>query len=351
MRRLFLFLLLIAGWTPAFAQGNPQIFNNRFAVGKTATLVDCVLGTMCIEDNTGRVQVIQTRAALSTTFPFLNFVHKTAAGAANSYEWQFRVNSSHVLDIYDATAAASRFSIDTSGAVTIPGGTTFSSLSASSLVATNASKALTSTVSGLSPGFTGLSLSGLTNSRLLASDGSNNLVSNGAITTGALPKSVSSGASLAASAVSDDGTNVTIAEPLIQSKNVQGNESTFALTSGAAAAAFATVAVPSNSAANIQVEYVLEASTATPHVQAFGGIVLFNAVNVGGTITCTNSTPTTSALATDGGTLTATFSCADATGGNMDLKVTDTSSITPTTNRIRYRLRALAATELVFTTH
>jgi len=52
-----------------------------------------------------------------------------------------------------------------------------SSLSASSLVATDSSKNLTSTVSGLSPTFTGLNLSGLTASTLIATDGSKNLTS------------------------------------------------------------------------------------------------------------------------------------------------------------------------------
>lgn len=56
-------------------------------------------------------------------------------------------------------------------------GATISGLSASSLVATDASKVLTSTVSGLSPTFTGLTLSGLTASTLLASDGSKALTS------------------------------------------------------------------------------------------------------------------------------------------------------------------------------
>lgn len=60
---------------------------------------------------------------------------------------------------------------DTSGNVNIP------NLSASSLVATTAGKNLTSTVSGLSPGFTGLNLSGLTASSLVATDGSKNLTS------------------------------------------------------------------------------------------------------------------------------------------------------------------------------
>jgi hypothetical protein len=56
-----------------------------------------------------------------------------------------------------------------------------------------------------------LTNSALTASRLVVSDASKGLASNGAITTNAVPKSASSGASLAASSVSDDGTTVTIA--------------------------------------------------------------------------------------------------------------------------------------------
>lgn len=50
-----------------------------------------------------------------------------------------------------------------------------SSLTASSLVATDSSKNLTSTTSGLTPTFTGLNLSGLTASSLVSTDGSKNL--------------------------------------------------------------------------------------------------------------------------------------------------------------------------------
>jgi hypothetical protein len=56
-------------------------------------------------------------------------------------------------------------------------GLNLSGLTASRLIATDASKNLTTTVSGLSPGFTGLSLSGLTASTLVATDGSKNLTS------------------------------------------------------------------------------------------------------------------------------------------------------------------------------
>lgn len=56
-------------------------------------------------------------------------------------------------------------------------GATVSGLTASSLVATDGSKALTSSVSGLSPTFTGATYSGLTASSLVATDGSKALTS------------------------------------------------------------------------------------------------------------------------------------------------------------------------------
>lgn len=144
----------------------------------------------------------------------------------------------------------------------------------------------------------------------------------------------------------------TFSAAIVQNGSLQGNFATFNLTSGAGAATFVKVAIPSNSGANLLVEYVFEASTATPHVQSFGGMIGVNAVNVGGTITCVMAVPTTAtqpALATDSGTLTNAITCADAGSGVLNILATDTSSITPTTNRIRYRVRALAATTLTIT--
>lgn len=62
-----------------------------------------------------------------------------------------------------------------------------------------------------------LSVTDLTASRLVVSDSNKKLSSNGALTTNTVPKSASSGASLADSAVSDDGTAVTISSNLIDS--------------------------------------------------------------------------------------------------------------------------------------
>lgn len=61
--------------------------------------------------------------------------------------------------------------------ITVSGNSTFSGLTASSLVATDSNKRLTSSVSSLSPQFTGLNLSGLTASKILCTDGSKNISS------------------------------------------------------------------------------------------------------------------------------------------------------------------------------
>ena len=64
-----------------------------------------------------------------------------------------------------------------------------SALSASGLVATDANKNLTSSISGLSPSLTGLNLSGLTAGQAVVTDGSKNLISLG-YTTAATPTTI-----------------------------------------------------------------------------------------------------------------------------------------------------------------
>lgn len=66
-------------------------------------------------------------------------------------------------------------------------------------------------------GTTTITPSNLSASQLVVSDASKALASNGTITSNAIPKSVSSGATLAASALSDDATSVTTSEPIIAS--------------------------------------------------------------------------------------------------------------------------------------
>lgn len=57
---------------------------------------------------------------------------------------------------------------------------------------------------------TSVTVSGLTASQLVVTDGSKNLASNGAITTNAIPKSASSGATLTASQITDTGSVINI---------------------------------------------------------------------------------------------------------------------------------------------
>lgn len=68
-------------------------------------------------------------------------------------------------------------------------------------------------------------LSSTTASRLLVVDASKGLTVNGSITTNAVPRSASSGATLVASALSDDGTTVTSSRPV----SVTGNTTTSGL--------------------------------------------------------------------------------------------------------------------------
>lgn len=148
--------------------------------------------------NTGGAMLSTLVQSGGTADPVVQYVVGAPAvatwtsGIDQSDSNKFKISASATLGTTDT------LSITTAGVVTIPNLTVSSainvtSLSASSLVATDGSKNLTSTVSGLSPGFTGLSLSGLTASTLVATDGSKNLTSSvtgltptfaGLITTG-----------------------------------------------------------------------------------------------------------------------------------------------------------------------
>lgn len=200
---------------------------------------------------------------------------------------------------------------------------------------------------------TSITDSGLTASRLVVSDGSKGLASNGSITTSALTKSASSGASLSASSISDDGTNVTITEPvLLTGSSVQGNTTVKALTESSATT-FVTVTVGSGASASGLVEYAVEANDATDF-QNRSGTLEFRAVNKAGTTTITCSRPggsttidnTTDAAAASTGTLTHTFTCVDGGSGVVQLKDNAVSSLTQTTLQIRYRVRALGSATL-----
>ncbi len=84
--------------------------------------------------------------------------------------------ANNLSDVASVSTSRTSLGLGTGNSPTFTG-LNLSGLTVSSLVATDGSKNLTSTVSGLSPTFTGLTLSGLTASRLMASDGSKNLSS------------------------------------------------------------------------------------------------------------------------------------------------------------------------------
>lgn len=151
-------------------------------------------------------------------------------------------------------------------------------------------------------------------------------------------------------AISDDGVNVTITEPvLLTGSSTQGNPTVKALGAGSATS-FVVITVPSGSRAAGLLEYSVEADDATDF-QARSGVIPFAAVNKAGTITCTVGTvgAATEVVAASSGTLTNTMTCADGGSGALQLKANAASSLTETTLQIRYRVRALAATTLTVT--
>lgn len=264
-------------------------------------------------------------------------------------------SSTTTVLVYAFPASGQDATCPASPANTFPASPTFSGTATATtgLVSSGTlSVGTTSTFTGVATFTAQPILSSLTASRIMLTDSSKGPVSNGAITTNAVPKSASSGASLSASAISDDGTNITITEPLVGITLEQGNYTTKALTSGAAATAYALVAVPTGTTAWVGVDYCYEATDNTDF-QARCGFIPVAAVNKGGTITCTAGTVTTATetVAVSTGTLTATNSCADGGSGNLQIKGTDTSSLTIGAgyNRVRYRIRALAPSTLTIT--
>lgn len=102
-------------------------------------------------------------------------------------------------------------------------GATATQLQCSDIVVTDG-EAITGVVSLTA---TTLNSTALTASQLVVTDGSKNLASNGAITTNAVVKSASSGATLAASTIIDNGTTVTTTLPVVVPA---GSSSTAAFT-------------------------------------------------------------------------------------------------------------------------
>lgn len=186
MRRLLMTVTLYLGLgVTAFAQSdnNPKILDSRFCVGQSCTVQNSVIPILGVADPTAGLFVTQVRSAPSATYPFLTFRQRTTANGSNVHAFTFDIDSSGNLNLKDTVAGITPLSIAaTTGSPTWLTAPTFTALTASRLVVTDASKAL---------------------------------ASNGSITTNALAKSASSGASLAASALSDDASNITSTEPII----------------------------------------------------------------------------------------------------------------------------------------
>jgi hypothetical protein len=118
-------------------------------------------------------------------------------------------------------------------------------------------------------------------------------------------------------------------------KSIQGTEVTKTLTESSATV-FATVTVATSSRISGIVEYSLEANDATDF-QIRAGVLPFSAVNKAGTITCSVGTPSAAVetAAVSAGTFTWTPTCADATGGVLNILANAVSSLTQTTLQIR----------------
>jgi hypothetical protein len=131
----------------------------------------------------------------------------------------------------------------------------------------------------------------------------------------------------------------TLSATKVNTSGVQGAYATKALVDAAAAAAFVKVTMPSDSYIGGNVEYSVEASDATDF-QARSGVLAFSAVSKVAAITCTVATVSAAVevVAVSAGTLANTFTCADGTGGLLELRAAADSSLTPTTLRIRYRV-------------
>jgi len=116
-----------------------------------------------------------------------------------------------------------------------------------------------------------------------------------------------------------------------------GNMTVKALTESSATT-FLKITVPSGSSASGKIMYAIEANDASDF-QVRSGFIPWNAVNKAGTITCSVGTVDagTEIATTSSGTLTNTFTCADAGSNVLNLLANAVSSLTQTTLQIRYR--------------
>lgn len=117
----------------------------------------------------------------------------------------------------------------------------------------------------------------------------------------------------------------------------QGNATLKALTESSATV-FVKISVPTGSRMGGFIEYAIEANDAADF-QVRSGIIPFAAVNKAGTITATIGTVTTATevVAVSAGTLTNTFTVADAGSGVLNILANAVSSLTQTTLQIRYK--------------
>jgi hypothetical protein len=181
MRRLIAVLSFLALAPLAVAQdNNPKVIDSRLCVGPNCTTQNSLNTLVTVSPQAG-LFVTQVRAAASSAYPFVSFQQRTTSNGSNVAGYAFNIDSAGAFNLKNTVAATTPFSISSAGVPTFTSLPIFSSLTASRLVITDSSKAL---------------------------------ASNGSITTNAVPKSVSSGASLAASALSDDASNVYTTEPI-----------------------------------------------------------------------------------------------------------------------------------------
>jgi len=294
MKRLTLYaiagLALVAGFLSApmspILEAAARVIDSKLSVGESATRTSPTLAdTLTIADPTGSISVRQIRSDTDVAYPFQTFEHRTTAtgAAVSKYEW--RIDSSGNLILHDDIAAADRITVGfTTGVVTFGVAPTFSALTATRVP------------------FAGV-----------------------------------------AGALTDDADLTFVTDTLsatkVNTSGVQGAYATKTLVDAAAAAAFVKITMPSNSYIGGNIDYSVESSDATDF-QARSGNLVFSAVSKVAAITCTVGTVTTAVevIATSSGTLANTFSCADATGGVLNILTAADSSLTPTTLRIRYRV-------------
>lgn len=139
----------------------------------------------------------------------------------------------------------------------------------------------------------------------------------------------------------NNGTLGTLTNTQIQVAAIGGNNTAKALTESSATT-FVKITMTSGSRWVGNIVYSIEANDATDF-QVRGGTVPVVAVDKAGVITCTVGTvgAATEVAAVSTGTLTNTFTCADATGNVLNILANATSSLTQTTLQIRYRVEQI----------